>query len=88
MQKRRREFGRWAAASALVAAVGFYYRVTWGDLSGFLGAIVNQPVELDTLFDRYLPLLALGALAVIRNKWFHMVGASVALLSVLSMIPN
>ena len=55
MQKRRREFGRWAAASALVAAVGFYYRVTWGDLSGFVGAIDAIPVLFADFFVHFLP---------------------------------
>jgi len=55
VQKRRREFGRWAAASALVAAVGFYYRVTWGDLSGFVGAIDAIPVLFADFFLHFLP---------------------------------
>ena len=50
--------------------------------AGFLGAIVNQPFELESLI-RYLPVLMLGALAVIRNKWFHTVMAILMLLSIL-----
>ena len=56
--------------------------------AGFLGAIVNQPFELATLFDRYLPVLGFGALAVTRNKWFHMGMAILVLLTWPFDIPN
>ncbi len=65
-------FGGWA----IVAVVN----------AGFLGAIVTQPLALDNL-PRYLLALGLGALAVIRNKWFHMVMAIVMLLGILSGVP-
>ncbi len=66
-------FGAWA----IVAVVN----------AGFLGAIVNQPLELETL-SRYVPVLLLGALAVTRNKWFHMAIAILALLGAPFSIPN
>ncbi len=55
MPKRRRELGRWAAASALVAAVGFYYWATWGDVSGFVGSIDAIPVLFADFFLHFLP---------------------------------
>ncbi len=67
-------FGAWAGV-ALVNA-------------GFLGDIVNQPLALETLFLRYLPVLLFGALAVTRNKWFHMAIAILALLGAPFSIPN
>ncbi len=48
--------------------------------AGFLGAIVNQPLELETILGRYPPVLLLGALAVTRNKWYHMAMAILVLL--------
>ncbi len=59
-------FGAWAGL-ALVNA-------------GFLGDIVTQPLALDTILGRYPPVLLLGALAVSRNKWFHMAMAILVLL--------
>ncbi len=67
-------FGAWAGV-ALVNA-------------GFLGDIVNQPLELETILGRYLPVLLFGALAVSRNKWFHMVTAILVLLGAPFSIPN
>ena len=67
-------FGTWA----MVAAVN----------AGFLFAIVNQPLELATLSERYVNVLLLGALAVTRNKWFHMAMAIFFLLGGPFGIPN
>ncbi len=67
-------FGAWAGVAMVNA--------------GFLFAIVNQPLELDTLLSRYVPVLLLGALAVTRNKWFHMAMAIIVLLAAPFAIPN
>ncbi len=67
-------FGAWAGV-ALVNA-------------GFLGDIVNQPLALETILGRYLAVLLFGALAVSRNKWFHMVTAILVLLGSPFAIPN
>ena len=55
MQERGRDIGYWAAASALVAAVGFYYWAVWGDVSGFVGAIDAMPVLFADFFLHFLP---------------------------------
>lgn len=67
-------FGAWAGVGLVNA--------------GFLGDIVNQPLALETILGRYLPVLLFGALAVSRNKWFHMVTAILVLLGAPFAIPN
>lgn len=56
--------------------------------AGFLSAIVNQPLELATLSERYVNVLMLGALAATRNKWVHMAIAILLLLGSPFGIPN
>ena len=55
MQERGRNIGRWAATSALVAAVGIYYWAVWGDVSGFVAAIDAMPVLFADFFLHFLP---------------------------------
>ncbi len=50
-------------------------------------AMTMHAVDGAIVVDRYLPRLGLGALAVIRNKWIHMVMAIVMLLGILSGVP-
>jgi hypothetical protein len=56
--------------------------------AGNLYAIVNHTLELDTL-RLYVLVLMFGALAVTRNKWYHMVNAIIfPLVIILSLLLN
>ncbi len=48
--------------------------------AGFIGEFINHPFALVTVFERYVPVLAIVALAATGNKWLHMAMPIIVLL--------
>ena len=56
---------------------------------GNLDAIINHTFELNTILGPYVLVLMFAALAVIGNKWYHMVNAIILpLMIILSLLLN
>ena len=56
--------------------------------AGNLRRIITQPIEWNTLVHVLPGVLMFGALAVTRNKWYHMAIAIIAPLGMLLVILN
>ncbi len=56
--------------------------------AGLYGYIVNRPIEWEPVISSAIMFMVFVALAVTRNKWFHMAVAIIALLSIPFTLPN